>query len=205
MASLIQRLHLASHGEIKVNDLNINEFTHDSLLEHISYLSNQSHVFKGTIKDNLQLGSQQASDEAMMQALNLVDLKQFVMNQGGLMMSLEENGSNLSTGQRQRLVFARNLLKKTSFMILDETTANIDVESESIIMNAVKELSHSQGILMITHRLYHAFEADHVIYVSENGEVIFSQHQELMETQTGYRHLVNKQQELETVLEVKHA
>lgn len=205
LASLIQRLYLASEGVIEVNGRNINDYEQDSLFEHITYLSNQSHVFKGTLKENLQLGFKQASDEAMLQALNMVDLDQFVLHQGGLMMLLEENGNNLSTGQRQRLVLARNLLKKTSLMILDEITANIDAESEEIIMNAVKALSLTQGILMISHRLYHAYEADHVIYVSENKEVIFSHHQELMKTQVGYRQLVTMQQELEAALEVHNA
>lgn len=205
LASLIQRLHHVSHGTIEVNGLNINDYTHDSLFKHISYLSNQSHVFKGTIKDNLQLGYKHSSEDEMWDALRMVDLEHFVLSQGGLMMLLEENGNNLSTGQRQRLVLARNLLKKTSLMILDETTANIDVESEEVIMKAVKALSVNQSILMISHRLYHAYIADHVIYVSETGKVFLSNHQQLMKTQPGYHHLVNTQQELESVLEVHYA
>jgi ABC-type transport system involved in cytochrome bd biosynthesis fused ATPase/permease subunit len=205
LASCLNRIYYVNKGEIQINGVNINEYSQSSLAKNIVSLSNLSYVFAGTVKENLQLGNIELGEEEIMIALETVDLSDFVKMHGGLAMRLEENGNNLSTGQRQRLLFARSLLKDSSVMILDEVTSNIDIESEHLIMKQVKRLSSKKLILMISHRLYHATIADEVIFFTKGNVVSIANHEQLISENIRYRELFIAQQDLESNLKVKHA
>jgi ABC-type multidrug transport system fused ATPase/permease subunit len=166
-------------------------------MENFTYVSHQSYLFKGTVRDNLRMGKPSATDEELWDALERANLADFLRGENGLDTLLTESAANLSGGQRQRLALARALLHNSPVYLFDEATSNIDVESENDIMAQILDLAKTKTVLLISHRLANVVEAD-CIYVMENGNVTeHGTHQELL-TQNGlYAKLWNAQQALE--------
>ena len=124
----------------------------ENLATCVTYIGHNSYLFKGTVRDNLQMGRPDADDDALWDALEQTRLAGFVRAGGGLDMELTERGANLSGGQRQRLALARALLHDTPVYIFDEATSNIDVESEDAILEIVHRLARTRTVLFISHR-----------------------------------------------------
>ena len=121
-------------GSVAIGGVELSHIAEDSLMEHITYVSHQSYIFKGTVRDNLLMGKPDAADDALWAALEQVKLADFLRSERGLDTPLTGRGDNLSGGQRQRLALARALLHDSPVYIFDEATSNIDVESENDIM-----------------------------------------------------------------------
>ncbi|MGN0246644.1 MAG: ABC transporter ATP-binding protein/permease [Lachnospiraceae bacterium] len=168
-----------------------------SLMENITYVSHQSYLLKGTVRENLLMGCPSASDEALWDVLDRVKLLDFIKSENGLDTKLQENASNLSGGQRQRLALARALLHDSPIYIFDEATSNIDIESENDIMAVIRSLSEQKTVILISHRLANVTDAD-TIYVMSQGSIAESgNHEELLEKNGMYEKLWNAQQSLE--------
>ena len=166
-------------------------------MQNVTYISHQSYLFKGTIRDNLIVAYPEATDEHMLDVLKRVNLYDFVMSEGGLDMKLNEQASNLSGGQRQRLALARALMHDRNIYIFDEATSNIDMESEDDIMREVLNLAKTKTVILISHRLANVVHADN-IYVFEHGELKESgTHEVLLNNNSVYEQLWNVQQKLE--------
>ena len=168
-------------------------------MANITYVSHQSYLFRGTVRENLCMGRPKASEEELWQALKKVRLADFLKEQQGLDTPVQEKGSNFSGGQCQRLALARALLHDSPVYIFDEATSNIDVESENDIMALIRELAASgeKTIVLISHRLANVVEADR-IYVMDAGTVAEQGTQEELLAQNGiYARLWNAQQSLE--------
>lgn len=145
------------------------------------------------------MAKENATDEEMYQCLQQVNLAEFVRQNGGLEMPLLSRGSNLSGGQIQRLALARALLHQADCYIFDEATSNIDVESEEIILQLIQRLKEEKTIIMISHRLANAINADQ-IYVLQQGNLIEQgTHSQLMAKQGAYSRMFNQQKQLEAV------
>ena len=173
---------------------NINEA---ALLEAVTYVSHQSALFKGTVRNNLRMAAPQADDEALWQTLRAVKLDGFFAQAQGLDTLLLEGASNLSGGQRQRLALARALLHDSPVYVFDEATSNIDVESENAIMAVVHQLAGTHTVLLISHRLANVVAADR-IYVMKDGHVVGAgTHAALLEASKDYQALWKAQQALE--------
>lgn len=156
-----------------------------------------SHLFKGTVKQNLRMGNLKATEEDMKLALAAVKLQDEIQSSGGLDAAIAERGSNLSGGQRQRLVLARALLKPAKFYIFDEVTSNIDMESEAVIMEQIYALAKEKPVLLISHRLANVVLAEQ-IYLLSKGEIVQQgTHETLMQEKGLYRDLYEKQESLE--------
>lgn len=165
-------------------------------MEHITYVSHQSYLFKGTVRDNLRI-AKEVDDAQLWQVLEQVKLADFLRSEQGLGTKIQEKGSNLSGGQCQRLALARALLHDSPVYLFDEATSNIDVESENDIMAEIHKLAQSKTVILISHRLANVVKADN-IYVLEKGAVAESgSHAELMEDEGVYAQLWNAQQSLE--------
>lgn len=184
-------------GSVSVGETELSEIREADLMENITYISHQSYLFKGTVRDNLLMGKPDASDSELWEVLERVNLADFVRNEKGLDTGLSEKASNLSGGQCQRLALARALLHDSPIYIFDEATSNIDVESENDIMNEIQNLAESKTVVLISHRLVNVVKAD-AIYVMVNGKIAESgKHRELLENKADYEKLWEAQQRLE--------
>ena len=184
-------------GSVSVGETELSEIREADLMENITYISHQSYLFKGTVRDNLLMGKPDSSDSELWEVLERVNLADFVRNEKGLDTGLSEKASNLSGGQCQRLALARALLHDSPIYIFDEATSNIDVESENDIMNEIQNLAESKTVILISHRLVNVVKAD-AIYVMVNGKIAESgKHRELLENKADYEKLWEAQQRLE--------
>lgn len=153
--------------------------------------------FAGTVRDNLKMGKPDVTEEEMCAVLEKVNLFGLLQAQQGLDTLVMEKGSNFSGGQCQRLALARALLHDTPVYIFDEATSNIDMESEEMIMEVIRELAKTKTILLISHRLANVVETDRT-YMLENGSVVQAgTHRELVADGGAYERLYRYQSELE--------
>ena len=197
LAALLTGRNRGYTGSITVGGVELSRLDEVSLLENVTYISHQSHLFKGTVEENLRLARPNAAEEELWQALEQVNLAAFLRGEQGLSTQLLEGASNLSGGQRQRLALARGLLRRSPVYLFDEATSNIDVESENDIMEAIRALAKTKTVLLISHRLANVVEADR-IYVLNKGQVAESgTHQELLGKNGAYRRLWDAQAALE--------
>lgn len=184
-------------GSVTIGGKELKNIDETSLMENITYVSHQSYLLKGTVRENLLMGCPSASDEALWDVLDRVKLLDFIKSENGLDTKLQENASNLSGGQRQRLALARALLHDSPIYIFDEATSNIDIESENDIMAVIRSLAEQKTVILISHRLANVTDAD-TIYVMSQGSIAESgNHEELLEKNGMYEKLWNAQQSLE--------
>lgn len=188
-------------GEITVGGTFLSKIDEASLVENFTYISHQSYLFKGTVRDNLLIARPNADEDVMWRVLEQVKLADFLRSEKGLDTILNEKASNLSGGQCQRLALARALLHDSPVYIFDEATSNIDVESENDIMAQIHALAKTKTIILISHRLANVAGADN-IYVLDNGNMVESgNHTILLDKKGVYAKLWNAQQELENYTE----
>lgn len=184
-------------GSVTIGNKELKSLNEDSLLKNVTYISHQSYLFKGTVRDNLLMGKADAGDKELWEILERVKLKEFLKAENGLDTMLSEKGSNLSGGQCQRLALARALLHDSPVYIFDEATSNIDVESENDIMEEIRALAGKKTVILISHRLANVTGSDN-IYVMDQGTIVQSgKHEELLEKGGTYKVLWNAQQSLE--------
>ena len=184
-------------GSVTVGGVELRELSERSLMENFTYISHQSYLFKGTVRENLLMGRPDASEEELWAALEKTKLADFLRGERGLDTPLAERASNLSGGQCQRLALARALLHDSPVYIFDEATSNIDVESENDIMEQVRALARTKTVLLISHRLANVVDADN-IYVLDGGVVAEAgSHEALLAEGGSYARLWNAQQSLE--------
>lgn len=194
VAGILMGRNRGYRGSVTIGRSELSEINEKSLMDTITLVSNNSHLFKGTVRENLSLGNPHATDEQMTEILKLVNLDK----EKDLDTEISENGSNLSGGQRQRLALARALLHNTPVYIFDEATSNIDMESEELIMRVIHQLAKSRTVILISHRLANVVSSDR-IYMLEEGRVIESgTHRELMTAGGSYRKLYRRQRALES-------
>ena len=184
-------------GSIKVNGTEHREISSKSLMENFTMIGHNSWVFKGTVRENLLMGNPTATDAELLDALDNVNLRNFLESQSGLDTRVESNASNFSGGQKQRLALARALLHDTPVYIFDEATSNIDADSEEAIMTAVKQIAKKKTVILISHRLANVTDSD-AIYMLKDGKIIEKgTHHELMGIKGTYANLFSEQSELE--------
>jgi ABC-type multidrug transport system fused ATPase/permease subunit len=187
-------------GSVTVGKTELKCISEDSLMKNLTYISHQSYLFKGTVRDNLLMGKPEATDDELWSVLTKTRLAAFMKKENGLDTLIQEKGSNLSGGQCQRLALARALLHDSPVYIFDEATSNIDVESENDIMEQIHKLAETKTVILISHRLANVAEADH-IYVMESGCVVEDgTHEKLLSAEGVYEKLWMAQQELENYI-----
>lgn len=197
IASLIMGINKNYNGNIFIGNNEISDILEDSIMDNITLVNHNSYLFKGTVRENLLMGNKKATKEEMDSVLKKVNLYDFLYEDEGLDFKILEKGSNLSGGQRQRLALARAILHDTPIYIFDEATSNIDMESESKIMEVIHELSKTKTIILISHRMANVVNSDR-IYVLDNGRIVEEgNHKQLLKNKGTYERLYSKQYELE--------
>ena len=173
----------------------------ESLTKEIAIVAAQSHLFAGTLRDNLLMAKPDATENELWQALEAAHISDFVRAQSQeLDLAIEQGASNLSGGQRQRIAIARALLRESAVYIFDEATSSVDVESETLILQTIRALAdRGKTVIMVTHRMANAADADHVV-VFERGRVTEQDaHAELMRANGTYAKLFRAQQTVENI------
>ncbi|PRM23624.1 putative ABC transporter ATP-binding protein [Haemophilus influenzae] len=205
LVSLLMGFNKAQQGEILFNGQNALNIDRTSFYQKVSLVSHSSYVFKGSLRENMTMAKIDATDEQIYACLEQVNLAHFVRENGGLDMQLLSRGTNLSGGQIQRLALARALLHNAELYIFDEATSNIDVESEEIILQFIQQFKQQKTIVMISHRLANAVNAD-CINVLDQGKLIEKgTHETLMAKQGAYAEMFQQQKDLEQIREVANA
>ena len=185
-------------GKITVGGTSLSEISEASLMENLTYISHQSYLFKGTVRENLLMARPNAGEDTLWQVLEQVNLADFLRSEKCLDTVLNEKASNLSGGQCQRLSLARALLHDSPVYIFDEATSNIDVESENDIMEEIHALAKRKTVILISHRLANVAGADN-IYVLDKGNIVEKGNHIALLAQNGtYANLWSAQQELES-------
>lgn len=204
IAGILTSKNMVYTGSVKIGGIELTDASSPELMRRITYISHNSYIFKGSIRDNLLMGKVNATDEELWNVLEKVNLSNFVGSEGGLDMAVLEAGTNLSGGQRQRLAIARALLHDSPVYIFDEATSNIDAESENDIMKLIISMTENEKeqktIILISHRLANVTRADN-IYVLQAGNLAESgKHGELLRLQGTYEKLWDEQEQLEHML-----
>jgi len=185
--SLINRLYQIQEGEIRIDDVRIEDYKLDQLRKNIGVVLQDVFLFSGSVKDNITLRNDEIPEEKVIEAARLIGMHDFIMQlPGGYHFNVMERGSTLSLGQRQLLSFIRALLYDPSILILDEATSSVDTESELLIQEAIDKLIAGRSSIVIAHRLSTIRKA-HQIIVMDKGEIKeVGTHEELLQLQGYY-------------------
>lgn len=194
-------LQSGNTGNNSTQRYQINDLSIESLTREIAIVAAQSHLFAGTLRDNLLMAKPNATENELWQALEAAHISDFVRAQSQeLDLAIEQGASNLSGGQKQRIAIARALLRESAVYIFDEATSSVDVESETLILQTIRALAdRGKTVIMVTHRMANAADADHVV-VFEHGRVAEQgTHAELMRANGTYAKLFRAQQTVENI------
>ncbi|MEG0352087.1 MAG: ABC transporter ATP-binding protein/permease [Cellulosilyticaceae bacterium] len=204
VAALMMKSYQPQKGAIKWDGVPLSTIGYDTIYNTLNLVSTNSYIFNGTLKDNLIMGNEKATEEEIRGALECARLTEFVRSlKEGLQTPVGEGGSLLSGGQKQRLALARAILAERDVMIFDEATSNIDVESEEAIWEAIYQLAKDKTVIVISHRLANVRDAKN-IYVMKQGQVVEEgTHETLYQNKNEYYRMINKQNELEQIREVQ--
>ena len=194
LSELMPRFYDPSQGEIIIDGKNIRSFTQDSLRSRISLVSQDTILFNDTIKSNIALGKQGATDSEIAEAAKIANAHDFIVNcSEGYDTNIGDRGAKLSGGQRQRLSIARAVLKNPEFLILDEATSALDTESEKLVQQALTRMLKGRTSVVIAHRLSTIHHADKIIVIDEGRIAEQGTHDELIARGGIYAKLIEMQ------------
>ena len=184
-------------GDVTVGGKQLEKLSRENWYSHLSAVSYNTYIFNESVRDNFKMAKENVSDEEIFAALEKVNLKAFIEENGGLDKVITEDANNISGGQKQRLALAIALVSDKDIYVFDEATSNIDIDSEAIIMKNIKAISEKKSVIVISHRLANVVPADNIYYM-EDGEVKETgSHDELMAAKQGYARLYTAQKTLE--------
>ena len=194
IANLITRFYDVNKGSINIDSDNIKSITQNSLRKLLGLVTQDSILFNDTVKGNLLIANQNASDEEIIDALKIANAWEFVeLLPKGIESNIGDSGNKLSGGQKQRLSIARAVLKNPPIMILDEATSALDSESEQLVQNALENMMKNRTSIVIAHRLSTIQKANNIVVLSKGKIVEQGKHQELLEKKGVYFKLVKMQ------------
>lgn len=195
LVNLIPRFYDVKSGAIEFDGIDIRNYTLKSLRNQISFVFQDNYLFSGTIRENILMGNERATEEEVQKVVQMAHLEDFVSTlEKGLDTYVGERGTTLSGGQRQRVAIARAMLKDAPIVILDEATSALDNESEAVVQKALDNLIQNKTVFVIAHRLSTIKNADRIAVINEGELAELGTHDELMQINNGkYKHLYEMQ------------
>ena len=192
--NLIMRLYDPLSGSITIDDTDLRDVTFQSIRDRIAFVGQDTFLFHGTVRHNIELGRQGATSDEIIAAATAANAHEFIMNlPNGYNTDVGENGSRLSGGQKQRLAIARAMLRNAQILILDEATSALDSESESLIRDALSNLTAGRTTIMIAHRLSSVTAAHHIVVMEGGRAVETGTSQQLLAQEGAFRRLYELQ------------
>lgn len=196
LINLLMRLYDVTEGEILIDDVNIKDISQNALRSQIGVVLQETHLFSGSIRDNIKYAKPLASDEEIIAASKMANAHDFIVNlPDGYDTFVGEKGYSLSGGERQRVAIARALIHDPKILILDEATAALDTETEKLIQDAINKLTKNRTTFAIAHRLSTLRNADKLIVLDKGHLVEYGTHQELLDKKGFYWRLVMAQRQ----------
>lgn len=181
VVNLIPRFYDATKGSVKVEGRDVREYTLEDLRSRIGMVLQKAVLFKGTIRENMRWGNENATDEEIMQALEIAQAKEFVdKKEGGLDFLVEQGGKNLSGGQRQRLTIARAIVKKPDILILDDSASALDFATDAKLRMAIRDMENRATVFIVSQRAASIMYADKIIVLDDGQVVGMGTHEELL-------------------------
>lgn len=193
LVSLIPHFYDASKGTVFVGGNDVKALDSESLRDKIGYVQQKAVLFKGSIRDNMQWGKKDASDDEIIDALKSAQVYDTIVEKGGLDFKVSQNGGNLSGGQRQRLCIARALVRKPEILVLDDSSSALDYATEAKLRDEIYSLSYKPTVFIVSQRASSVMSAD-LILVLDDGECVgIGKHKELLESCEVYREIYTSQ------------
>ncbi len=184
-------------GRVTVGGKDLKTLDRESYYSKLAIVSYNTYIFNETVRENFMLAKPDVTDKEIYSALEKVNLYGFIKENGGLDKVIMEDADNISGGQKQRLALAINLVADKDIYVFDEATSNIDIESESVIMDNIKSLSRTKSVIVISHRLANVVFSDMIYYMDAGQIKECGTHKELMDAHAGYERLYTTQKNLE--------
>lgn len=197
LAKVLSAAMRASSGDVFANDTAYNEINSASIASNVNRITHNAHIFEGSLRENLVMAKNNISDETINTALKKVNLYEEIIERDGLEMPLSSGGMNLSGGQRQRLALARAMIEDSKIFIFDEATSNIDIESEEIILENIKNIAKEKLVIIVSHRLSSIKDADKIYVLAKAKLVEEGTHDALMAQNGEYKRIYDAQESLE--------
>jgi len=183
LVQLIPRLYDATFGEVKVGGVNVKDYNLDVLRNQVAFVLQKNELFSGTIKDNLRWGNENATDEEIVEACKLAQAHEFIESfPDKYDTRIEQGGTNVSGGQKQRLCIARALLKKPKIIIFDDSTSAVDTKTDSLIRKGMAEAIPGTTKIIIAQRIASVKDADNIIVLDGGKIVAQGKHKKLLDT-----------------------
>ncbi|MFR2045335.1 MAG: ABC transporter ATP-binding protein [Oscillospiraceae bacterium] len=199
LVNLIPRFYDAASGEVKVGGVNVKDMDVEQLREKIGVVPQKAVLFHGTIRENMQWGVTNASDDEIMEATEAAQGLDVIKAKGGLDCEIEQGGKNLSGGQRQRLTIARALVKKPEILILDDSASALDFATDAALRKSLRELDYHPTVFIVSQRTSSIQHADRIIVLDDGAAVGIGTHDELMKSCSVYQEIYNSQFKKEAV------
>ncbi len=194
LINLIPRFYDVSGGRVTIDGIDIRQLQQDSLLENIGVVPQESVLFSGTVADNIRYGRPEASDEEVISAAKASQAHDFIMElPEGYVYHVEQRGTNFSGGQKQRIAIARALLLKPRVLILDDSTSSVDVETETLIQEALESQQYHHTSFVVAQRISTVLNADRIIVMDQGMIVAQGTHKELMKSSPIYQEIYASQ------------
>lgn len=193
LINLITRFYDASLGEVRIDGVNVKDYTREALIKKIGIVPQRAVLFRGTIRDNMKWRMKDASDEEINRALRIAQATDFVSEKGGLSAEVSAGGRNFSGGQRQRLTIARALVGDPEILIFDDSASALDYATDAALRSAIRTLSGDKTVFIVSQRAASVMHADRIIVLDDGRAVGIGDHNYLLQNCSVYREIYDSQ------------